>query len=165
MTGHIVTFAIGVLFALGFGLAGLTDPATIVRFLDVSGAWDPTMLVVMGTAVAVTAAGYRLTFRHRRAPLLGPRFGLPTRRDIDGRLVAGAALFGFGWGLVGLCPGPALVALGSGSGSVLVFVAAMAGGMALFGAWERGRARAAREREALAAPPQAAPPVPGLSSP
>lgn len=160
MIGHLVTFGIGVVFALGFGLAGLTDPATIVSFLHVTGDWNPSILLVMGTAVAVTGIGYRLTFRHRSAPVLAPRFGVPTRRDIDGRLVAGAAIFGFGWGFVGLCPGPAFASVASGNGPVLVFLVAMFGGMALFTMWEKARARAERARAARpdgAVPPHAAP--------
>jgi uncharacterized protein len=141
MSGRlIVAFVSGLVFALGLALAGMTDPMKVIGFLDVAGAWDPSLAFVMGGAVLVYALLSRLITR-RDAPLLDARFFLPTGRDIDARLVAGAALFGVGWGLGGYCPGPALVSTMSFGTSALVFTAAMLTGMALFSAGQRARNR------------------------
>ena len=120
----------GALFAVGLVVGGMTIPAKVTGFLDVGGAWDPQLAFVMAGAVAVYAACLRI-IRRRAAPLLDARFHWPAARTIDARLVGGAAVFGVGWGLSGYCPGPALASLGAGSSSVLVFVVAMIGGMAL----------------------------------
>ena len=104
----VTGFITGLVFSLGLTLSGMTDPARVISFLDVAGDWDPTLIFVLGGAVITTFIGYRLAWR-RSTPLLGERFQLPTRRDIDGRLLLGAALFGTGWGLSGYCPGPAIV--------------------------------------------------------
>ncbi|WP_404983852.1 DUF6691 family protein [Cobetia marina] len=104
----VTGFITGLVFSLGLTLSGMTDPARVVGFLDVAGDWDPTLIFVLGGAVITTFLGYRLAWR-RSTSLLGERFQLPTRRDIDGRLLLGAALFGTGWGLSGYCPGPAIV--------------------------------------------------------
>jgi uncharacterized membrane protein YedE/YeeE len=123
-------FAAGCLFGVGLWLSGLASPQKVLGFLDVAGDWDPSLGLVMAGAVAVTSAAFGAILR-RRAPLLAPRFDLPERKDIDGRLVAGAAIFGVGWGLAGYCPGPALTALSNLSLEPFVFVAAMiAGGLA-----------------------------------
>jgi len=100
----------GLLFGLGLAISGMTDPARVIGFLDVAGAWDPTLVFVLGGAVITTFIGYRVVWR-RRAPLFEPRFQLPTRRDLDARLLGGAALFGIGWALSGYCPGPAVASL------------------------------------------------------
>jgi len=117
-------FVSGLVFALGLGLAGMLDPQRVLAFLDLAGPrWDPSLMVVLGAAVGVYALG-------------SPRFTAdlpPPPRQLDLRLILGAALFGVGWGLVGLCPGPALVDLTGGSGDLLLFVAAMLTGMALLG--------------------------------
>lgn len=123
-------FALGVLFAIGLGISGMTQPAKVVGFLDVLGAWDPTLMFVMGSAVIVNFVGYRLTIG-RPHPLLAARFDLPGRSDIDAQLLAGSAVFGIGWGMAGFCPGPAIVALASGSLDVLLFVCAMFAGFIL----------------------------------
>ncbi|MEX2482523.1 MAG: DUF6691 family protein [Gammaproteobacteria bacterium] len=123
-------FALGMLFAIGLGLSGMTQPAKVIGFLDLAGAWDPALAFVMGSAVLVTFAGYRLVLG-RPAPLFSGRFDIPSRRDIDGQLLAGAALFGVGWGMAGFCPGPALVAMAGGSADVMVFVLAMFAGFVL----------------------------------
>lgn len=123
----LVSLACGLLFGLGLAISGMTDPAKVLGFLDVTGAWDPTLAFVMGGALAVNAVAFALT-RRRQGPLFGERFHIPTRSDIDTRLVAGAALFGVGWGLAGFCPGPGLAALATGSGGVLLFVAGLVGG-------------------------------------
>lgn len=117
-------FLVGALFALGLGISGMTQPSKVLGFLDVFGAWDPALMFVMGGAVAVNFIGYRLAVG-RPHPLLAARFDIPTRRDIDWQLLTGASLFGIGWGMAGFCPGPALVALASGSADVLLFVCAM----------------------------------------
>ena len=122
-------FILGVVFALGLGISGMTQPLKVLAFLDVTGAWDPALLFVMGGAVAVTFMGYRLVLR-RPAPVFSTRFGLPTNTAIDQRLLLGGALFGLGWGMAGFCPGPAIVALAGGSADVIVFVIAMFAGFA-----------------------------------
>ena len=121
----------GLVFGVGLIVSQMVVPAKVLGFLDIFGNWDPSLAFVMGGAILVTAPAFRLV-RHMGRPLLAPRFELPTRRDLDARLLSGAAIFGIGWGLVGLCPGPALTALGFGSGPALIFVLAMAGGMILF---------------------------------
>ena len=117
-------FGLGVLFAIGLGLSGMTQPTKVIGFLDVAGQWDPALLFVMGSAVMVTFVGYRWVLR-RPMPVLAGRFDIPTVKQIDPSLLAGATLFGLGWGLAGFCPGPAIVALASGSIDVMIFVAAM----------------------------------------
>jgi uncharacterized membrane protein YedE/YeeE len=106
----------------------MTNPAKVLAFLDVAGAWDATLACVMGGALAVSAAGFGVA-RRRLRPWLAESFAIPTRRDLDARLIGGACLFGVGWGLVGLCPGPAVANLWRGSPEIAVFVAAMLAGM------------------------------------
>jgi uncharacterized membrane protein YedE/YeeE len=125
----LAALAAGLLFGLGLSLSGMLDPARVRGFLDVAGAWDSSLVFVLGGAVSVSALGYRLSRRLRR-PALAETFDLPTARRIDAPLVLGAALFGIGWGLSGFCPGPAVAALSTGAAPVLVFVAAMLLGMA-----------------------------------
>ncbi|SDN64800.1 hypothetical protein SAMN05216360_11010 [Methylobacterium phyllostachyos] len=125
----LAALAAGLLFGLGLSLSGMLDPARVRGFLDVGGAWDPSLVFVLGGAVSVSALGYLLSRRLRR-PALAETFDLPTARRIDPPLVGGAALFGIGWGLSGFCPGPAIAALSTGAAPVLVFVAAMLVGMA-----------------------------------
>ena len=122
-----IAFAAGLLFGLGLSLGGMTQPAVVLGFLDIFGAWDPRLLFVMAGAVPTTAIGYRLVLRRPR-PLLAERFQWPTSRRIDVRLVGGAALFGIGWGIAGYCPGPALASLGAGAPALLVLVACMIAG-------------------------------------
>lgn len=106
----LIGYLAGLLFGLGLAIGGMTDPARVLNFLDVSGAWDPTLLFVLGGAVVTTFIGYQLAFK-RSNPLFTEKFQLPTRRDLDGRLMGGAALFGIGWGLSGYCPGPAFASM------------------------------------------------------
>lgn len=127
----VSAFAAGLLFGLGLIVSQMVNPAKVLGFLDIFGAWDPSLALVMGGAVAVSALGY-VVARRRGVPVLAPRLEIPTRRDLDPRLIGGAALFGIGWGLVGLCPGPALIGLTFGPWPVFVFVAAMIVGMAIF---------------------------------
>jgi len=128
----------GLLFGLGLVVSGMADPLKVQNFLDPLGAWDPSLAFVMGGAILVALPGFRLV-RRRAAPLFAATFRMPTRSDIDGRLIAGAGVFGIGWGLGGFCPGPALTALPLGAAGTLVFVPAMLAGIYL--------ARLARRRQ------------------
>jgi uncharacterized membrane protein YedE/YeeE len=119
----------GTLFGFGLALAGMTDPARIKGFLDIAGDWDPTLAFVMGAALLVTLPAFHLARRARAQPLFATRFEWPTRKDIDAPLLAGAALFGIGWGLTGLCPGPALAGLITALPALALFVVAMLAGM------------------------------------
>lgn len=136
-----VSAVAGFVFGLGLLVSGMTQPAKVIAFLDVTRAWDPSLMVVMASALAINALVYWRLARRRPTPLFEPAFHLPTRRDIDLRLVLGAALFGIGWGLGGLCPGPGQVAAAGGSVAALAFVAAMLAGMRLQHVTERVRAR------------------------
>jgi uncharacterized membrane protein YedE/YeeE len=136
---HWVALGAGLLFGLGLGFAQMIDPQRVIGFLDVAGDWDPTLVFVMGGAVAVTLVTFRLILR-RPVPLLGGKFYVPTRQDIDRPLVLGAALFGVGWGLGGYCPGPAIAALALGSVNPAIFVVAMVLGSQLYRILERRRA-------------------------
>lgn len=120
----------GLLFGAGLTVSGMTDPQRVRGFLDVFGDWDPTLAFVMGGAVIVMAVAWTIQSR-MRTPLFGAKFSLPDRKDLDGRLIAGSALFGIGWGIAGLCPGPAIAALALSPTSVLPFVGAMLAGMLL----------------------------------
>jgi uncharacterized membrane protein YedE/YeeE len=124
----VASFACGVIFGAGLLISGMTQPEKVLGFLDIFGAWDATLAFVMAGAVAVTAAGFALA-RRRGAPLLATKYLWPSRNDIDPPLVVGAVLFGIGWGLVGICPGPALVNLAGFSLPIVVFVVAMILGM------------------------------------
>ena len=128
---NLSEYLIGVLFGLGLIISGMTNPAKILAFLDIAGAWDPSLIFVMGGAVLVGLIAFYLA-KNRTQSFLGGGMHIPTRRDIDRPLIIGSALFGVGWGLAGFCPGPALVSLGSGELKALVFVVAMLGGMLLF---------------------------------
>lgn len=130
----------GTLFGAGLTLSGMTDPARVRGFLDVFGQWDPTLAFVMGGAVIVMAIAWRIQSRMKR-PLFSEKFSLPDRRDFDARLIAGSALFGVGWGIAGLCPGPAVASLSLSPLSVLPFLAAMLAGMALHNILPEARSR------------------------
>jgi uncharacterized membrane protein YedE/YeeE len=124
----------GIIFGAGLTLSDMVNPARISNFLDFAGNWDPTLIFVMAGGLAVTTLGYRLIFR-RSSPVVDEKFHLPTQRQIDLPLIGGAALFGVGWGLAGICPGPALADLVTLDPKVLVFVAAMLVGMIAASAW------------------------------
>jgi len=130
----LIQFAIGLIFGLGLIVSGMANPAKVLNFLDVgaipAGTWDASLAFVMAGAVAVTFFGFIHVLKRAR-PFLAQRFYVPTRNDIDRRIIVGPAIFGIGWGLAGFCPGPALTALGFGSASAFVFVAAMCCGMVL----------------------------------
>jgi uncharacterized protein len=121
----------GLVFGLGLIVSGMANPAKVLGFLDLGGAWDPSLAFVMAGAIAVGAVAFAVA-RQRTRSFLGAAMQLPTSRDIDRRLVIGSALFGIGWGMAGFCPGPALVALGMGEVKALVFVVAMLAGMGVF---------------------------------
>jgi uncharacterized membrane protein YedE/YeeE len=128
--GNFVGFSSGLVFGLGLILAGMTDPLKVKAFLDLAGAWDPSLALVMGGAIALGVFVFARAARRERS-WTGTPMEIPAIRTIDGRLVCGGALFGAGWGIAGFCPGPALVALGSGMASAGVFVAAMLVAMVL----------------------------------
>ena len=120
----------GLLFGAGLTISGMTDPERVRGFLDVFGQWDPTLAFVMGGAVLVMAVAWRVRARMIR-PVFAEKFSLPERQDLEGRLIAGSILFGIGWGVAGLCPGPAVASLALSPASALPFVAAMLAGMLL----------------------------------
>lgn len=138
----VLSAGAGLLFGLGLVVSGMAQPAKVVGFLDLSGDWDPSLAFVMLGAIAVHFLAYRLVPRLAR-PLWAPRWEIPTRRDLDWRLLAGAALFGAGWGLGGYCPGPALTGAVSGASSTLLFTGSMLAGMWGYSLWETSRARSA----------------------
>ncbi|MEO6566629.1 MAG: YeeE/YedE family protein [Casimicrobiaceae bacterium] len=121
----------GMLFGLGLMISGMADPSKVLGFLDLAGAWDPSLILVMAGAIALSGAGYYAA-RRRTSSLLGTTMHLPVTRDIDCRLVGGSVLFGVGWGIAGFCPGPGLVALGLGEAKAVVFVGGMLAGMVVF---------------------------------
>lgn len=130
MKQSTVTLAVGFIFAIGLGVAGMTQPQKIIAFLDFQN-WDPSLLFVMLGAVVTHALFYPL-IRKRHSPLFDTKWHVPTRQDITPRLLLGSALFGIGWGLGGYCPGPALTSLASGDSKTITFVVAMFAGMWIF---------------------------------
>jgi len=121
----------GLLFGIGLIVSGMVDPGKVIGFLDLAGAWDPSLALVMGGAIAVGSVGFGIA-RHRRRSLLGLDMALPSLRHIDRKLVIGSAMFGVGWGLAGICPGPAVVAAALGEGKAFTFLISMLFGMLLF---------------------------------
>ena len=126
----LIALISGVLFGAGVTISGMVNPMKVLNFLDIFGAWDATLIFVMGAGLLVTLLGYRIIFK-RNAPLFAPSFRLPASQDIDAKLLGGAALFGVGWGLGGFCPGPAVASLVFGRTESITFVIAMAVGMIL----------------------------------
>jgi len=140
----LISLLIGLLFGCGLIVSGMSNPAKVLAFLDLAGDWDPSLALVMAGAIAVGLLAFRVAGR-RQTSLRGKPLQMPTARQIDRRLLIGSALFGIGWGLAGICPGPALVLLGTGAAKGFVFVLAMLAGMAIFTAFERlSRARQAQ---------------------
>ncbi len=141
---RVSEFLVGLIFGIGLILAGMTDPGKVIGFLDLFGAWDPSLAFVMGGAIGVGVFAFTVA-KKRSTSFFGHALQLPTSRDIDRRLIAGSLAFGAGWGLAGFCPGPAIVALGAGEVKAAVFVLAMLGGMAVFELAERLRAPATQD--------------------
>jgi uncharacterized membrane protein YedE/YeeE len=139
-----ISFVAGLVFGLGLLLSGMADPAKVLGFLDLAGAWDPSLAFVMAGAVALAALAFAWA-RGRARSLLGEPIQLPVASRIDRQLIVGALLFGAGWGLAGFCPGPAVVALGFGESKAVVFVLAMLAGMGLFGLLASDQRAGARE--------------------
>lgn len=128
----------GLVFGIGLIISGMANPAKVLGFLDITGAWDPSLVLVMAGAIAVGSVAFFVAGRRTRS-FLGLEMRLPAAGHIDRRLLAGGALFGIGWGIAGFCPGPGLVALGMGEIKALVFVIAMLAGMGVFELIERHR--------------------------
>ena len=135
MSTIVVALASGIIFGLGLCVSEMINPTRVIGFLDVFGRWDATLLLVMAAAVTVAGIGFPLVAR-RAKPILADKFVVPEKTDIDLRLITGSVLFGVGWGLAGLCPGPAIAALASMSPPILMFVAAMIGGQWLASRFE-----------------------------
>lgn len=127
----LFSFATGLVFGLGLIVAGMTNPAKVLAFLDLAGNWDPSLALVMGSAIPVSAVAFWIAGK-KKTSLLGHAIELPGTRHLDRRLIIGGMLFGIGWGLAGICPGPAIALLGFGAWKGLVFVAAMLAGMVVF---------------------------------
>lgn len=140
MNRIVASFAIGILFGIGLTIAQMVNPGKVLSFLDLAGDWDPSLAFVMGGGAGVAAIGYRLVWRRQR-PLLADAFQVPKRTDIDARLVIGGGLFGAGWGIGGLCPGPALAVLALGHGEAVIFMVAMLTGFGLFELFDRVRTK------------------------
>lgn len=134
--GIITSLLVGILFGTGLIVSGMVLPAKVLGFLDLAGAWDPSLGLVMLGAVLAGVGAFAVA-RHRRRSLLGFEMKLPTARGIDRRLVLGSLIFGVGWGIAGLCPGPAIVNLGTGQAKAIVFFVALVAGMAIFEFVER----------------------------
>ncbi len=128
MRAYLASLLIGTVFGVGLTVSEMINPAKVIGFLDFAGDWDPTLGVVMAAALAVATLGFAIV-RRRREPGLGGTFRIPSRTDVDSRLIGGAVVFGVGWGVAGFCPGPAIAAVATGLWPVLVFVAAMMAGM------------------------------------
>ncbi len=124
----VASYLIGLIFGIGISISGMANPAKVLNFFDVAGAWDPSLILVMGGALVVTFIGYRMILS-RPAPVLETKFHLPESTHLDSRLIGGAAVFGVGWGIAGFCPGGALPALGTGRFEVMAFAAALIAGI------------------------------------
>lgn len=144
---RLTAFLAGLLFGIGLLVAGMADPAKVLGFLDLAGAWDPSLAFVMAGGIAVGLVAFTVA-RQRTRSLLGLPLQLPTARMVDAPLVLGSLTFGVGWGLAGICPGPGLVLLGAGTPQGVVFVAAMLTGMVLHELWQRRQAAAAAKLHA-----------------
>jgi hypothetical protein len=142
MNKHFISaFLSGLIFGVGLLVSGMANPDKVLSFLDLAGDWDPSLALVMAGAIAVGLIAF-IFVKGRTHSLLGEPMRLPVKTDLDSRLVMGSLGFGVGWGLAGFCPGPALVALGTGAPKAVVFVAAMLAGMAIYEVVEKTRARA-----------------------
>jgi len=128
----LTAFGAGLLFSLGLAISGMTQPAKVLGFLDFLGDWDPTLMFVMGGAVVTYFFGYRYTLRKQKKPVYGTQFEIPSRRNIDTKLLIGSAIFGIGWGMAGYCPGPAIAGAGAMRAEALIFYVAMTIGMFVY---------------------------------
>ena len=131
MNRILSALAAGMVFGSGIAISGMGNPAKVLNFFDPFGTWDPSLVFVMGGALLTTMIGYRLLFRGRQTPLFDEKFHVPTARDLDVKLIGGAALFGIGWGVAGFCPGGAVPALGFAPWPTALFLIAMGGGILL----------------------------------
>lgn len=134
----LIAFFAGLIFGIGLLLAGMANPAKVLGFLDLAGAWDPSLALVMGGTIAVALLPFAWARRQSRS-LLGAPMQLPQKRELDRRLILGSLVFGIGWGIAGICPGPGVAILLTGHWQAMLFVAAMLAGMLLFTALERQR--------------------------
>lgn len=148
MKNGLIAFGTGLIFAVGLAVGGMTQPSKVVSFLDFFGDWDPSLAFVMGGAIAVYLPLYMLITK-RNTPMFAARFLIPTRRDLDKRLLVGSGLFGVGWGLGGFCPGPGLTSVGSLMPAALVFSAAMVGGFLVHKLWDEWAAARKRATEGV----------------
>jgi uncharacterized membrane protein YedE/YeeE len=130
MAVMVVAFGVGLLFSAGLAVSQMINPAVVLGFLDIAGDWNPTLVMVMAGGIVGAVPGFMLA-RRRQVPVLGGTFQVPTRRDLDARLIGGAVIFGIGWGLAGICPGPAIAGLSTGMWQFVLFVGAMLAGMAI----------------------------------
>ena len=135
MKAGLVSFVSGIVFALGLGISGMTQPSKVIGFLDFAGAWDASLAFVMIGGIGVYFVAFQMS-RRMRMPILAERFAIPQRTDLDAPLILGAAIFGAGWGLGGFCPGPAIASLASGALPVWLFVASMVVGIYLHARWQ-----------------------------
>jgi len=131
MKKTLVALVAGLIFGVGLTVSQMIDPAKVIAFLDIAGNWDPSLAFVMGGGVVAWAMAYLAALRMGK-PILAEKFGIPTRQDLDPRLLGGSAMFGVGWGLAGYCPGPAVSSLAFGRWESMVFLAAMLAGMFVF---------------------------------
>lgn len=129
MAKTLSAFVIGLVFGTGILLSGMANPAKVLNFFDIAGTWDPSLMFVMGGALIVTAIGYRVVFRMEK-PALGQAFHVPTRKDLDLKLISGSAIFGIGWGISGFCPGGLVPAIGLGTLEPALTAVAVLAGMA-----------------------------------
>lgn len=132
----LIAFVTGLIFAIGLAVGGMTNPGNVRGFLDVAGNWNGSLIFVMAGAIAVHAIAFRFILR-RNSPILDTKFHVPTRKDIDAKLILGSIIFGLGWGWAGICPGPSIVGLGSGRIEFIIFVVSMLSGMKVFQIFDR----------------------------
>lgn len=131
MMRNLSALGAGAIFGLGIAISGMGDPAKVLNFFDIFGTWDASLALVMVSALAVAAAGYRLVFARRAAPMFDAKFHLPTATEIDAKLIGGSVVFGIGWGITGFCPGGAIPALGFAPWPTMLFLAAMGVGIVI----------------------------------
>ncbi|EKO3630511.1 YeeE/YedE family protein [Vibrio metschnikovii] len=136
---RLTSLVTGLLFGLGMVISGMADPTKVIGFLDVAGAWDPSLMFVMGGALLVFMPAYFIVIKPKAKPLNASSFSLANNPHLDSRLISGAVIFGLGWGLAGICPGPAVSSLALGNRDVWVFFVAMLMGLFVMGQWLKTR--------------------------